>query len=303
MKRLGLVKSAPLGASLVILSSFFYASYGIWTKLMGDFFGGYTASALRSVLVLCILIPIAVFYRQLGVIDWRRNGRYFVGMIIASIFVWGPLYFAILEAGVGISLAITYAGIVSGMFIFGWLFAGERLTRDKWISIILGLVGLWLVFSPTIAAGFGWLALVAALVSGLGAAANSVIAKKMPLNATQATVLLWAASVLANIPMAFVLRESMPSVGWHIEWIYMVIFAVASIIASWAFIKGVKLIEAGAAGVIGLLEIVFGVIFGVVFFSERPGPEVLSGVVIIIVAAAFPYIRDYNVKRGTLEDR
>ena len=268
---------------------------------MGNFFGGYTASALRSVLVLLILVPIALFYRQLGKIDWRQNWRYFAGMVVASAFVWGPLYFAILEAGVGISLAITYAGIVSGMFIFGWLFAGERLTRDKWISIALGLVGLWLVFSPTIASGFGWLALVAALVSGLSSAANSVIAKKMPLNATQATVFLWFASVIANIPMAFVLREDMPSVGWHMEWVYLVIFAVASIIASWAFIKGVKLIEAGAAGVIGLLEIVFGVLFGVVFFSEQPGLMVLSGVAVIIVAAAIPYIKDYNARRGTLE--
>lgn len=293
--------AAPIGASLVVLSSFFYASYGIWTKLMGNFFGGYTASALRSVLVLMILLPIALFYRQLGKIDWQQNWRYFVGMVVASAFVWGPLYFAILEAGVGISLAITYAGIVSGMFIFGWLFAGERLTRDKWISIALGLVGLWLVFSPTIAAGFGWLALVAALVSGLGSAANSVIAKKMPLNATQATVLLWLASVVANIPMAFVLREDMPSVGLHIEWVYLVIFAVASIIASWAFIKGVKLIEAGAAGVIGLTEIVFGVLFGVAFFGERPGLIVLTGVAVIIAAAAIPYVKDYNAKHGTLE--
>jgi drug/metabolite transporter (DMT)-like permease len=301
MKRPTLRKSASLGASLIILSSFFYASYGIWTKLMGDFFGGYTASAFRSVLVLAILIPIALFYRQLGAIDWQRNWRYFAGMVVASAFVWGPLYFAILEAGVGVSLAITYAGIVAGMFIFGWLFAGERLTRDKWISIALGLVGLWLVFSPTIVAGFGWLSLVAALVSGLGSAANSVIAKKMPLNATQATVLLWFASVLANIPMAFVLHENMPAVGWHVEWLYLVIFAIASIIASWAFIKGVKLIEAGAAGVIGLLEIVFGVLFGVVFFGERPGLVILSGVAIIIAAAAIPYVKDYNAKRGTLE--
>jgi len=294
--------SAPAGASLVILSSFFYASYGIWTKLMGDFFGGYTASALRSVLVVLLLVPIALFHRQLGGINWRQNWRYFAGMVVASAFVWGPLYFAILEAGVGISLAITYAGIVTGMFLFGWLFAGERLTRDKWLSIGLGLVGLWLVFSPTIAAGFGLLALLAALVSGLGSAANSVIAKKMPLNATAATVLLWLASVVANIPMAFLVHENIPSIGLHIEWAYLLIFAIASIVASWSFIKGVKLIEAGAAGVIGLMEIVFGVLFGMVFFGERPGIMVLVGVTIIIASAAIPYVRDYNAKRGTLEN-
>lgn len=269
---------------------------------MGDFFGGYTASALRSVLVLVLLLPIALYRRQLRGVHWRLNWRYFAGMVIASAFVWGPLYFAILEAGVGISLAITYAGIVAGMFLFGRLFAGEQLTRDKWISIVLGLIGLWLVFSPTIAAGFGWLALVAALVSGLGSAANSVIAKKMPLNATAATVLLWLASVVANIPMAFLVHESTPAAGLHIEWLYLVIFAAASIIASWSFIRGLKIIEAGAAGIIGLMEIVFGVLFGMLFFGERPGFEVLAGVMVIIISAAIPYTRNYNVRRGTLED-
>src|ERR1700741_2496517 len=98
--------TAPLGASLVVLSSFFYATYGIWTKLMGDFFGGYTASALRSVLVLLILLPIALVYRKLEPLNLKQNWRYIAGMLVASLFTWGPLYYAILHAGVGISLAI-----------------------------------------------------------------------------------------------------------------------------------------------------------------------------------------------------
>src|SRR4051812_49240257 len=115
-------KSAPLGASLVVVSSLFYASYGIWTKLMGNFFEGYTASGFRSVLVLLILVPIAMFYRHLEPIRLKQNWRYIAGMIIASFFTWGPLYYAILHAGVGISLAIAYASIVIGSFFFGWLF-------------------------------------------------------------------------------------------------------------------------------------------------------------------------------------
>ncbi|MDB5179299.1 MAG: phosphoribosyl-ATP pyrophosphohydrolase [Patescibacteria group bacterium] len=43
--------------------------------------------------------------------------------------------------------------------------------------------------------------------------------------------------MIANIPMVFLLRESLPPVGWHAEWLY-----------SWTFIKGLKLIKAGAAG-------------------------------------------------------
>jgi drug/metabolite transporter (DMT)-like permease len=291
---------APLGASLVVVSSLFYASYGIWTKLMGNFFDGYTASALRSVLVLVILIPIAFAYRSLQPVELRRNWRYMGGMIIASLVTWGSLYYAILHAGVGISLTVAYASIVIGQFFFGWLFVRERFTRDKALSAVLGIVGLALIFAPT-TKGLAVLALVAALASGLSSAANAVFAKKIHYNATQSTIVLWSASVVANFFMAAILHRPYPSVGLHIEWLWLILFAVASVIASWSLVRGVKLIDAGAAGVLGLLEIVFGVLFGVIFFGERPGLAALGGIVVIIAAAAIPYFKDYNAQKGTLE--
>lgn len=300
MKRKQPKYSAPAGASLVVLSSFFYASYGVWTKLMGDFFEGYTASFLRSVLVLVMLLPITLLYRQLGPMQIRKNWRYILGMFIGSLFTWGPLYYAILHAGVGISLAVSYASIVIGAFFFGWLFGRERFTRDKAISALLGIGGLGLIFSPTIG-HVGWLALLGALVSGLSAGANTVFVKRIHYNATQSTVVLWTTSVVANLLMAFVIQESWPMIGWHIEWLYLVIFAIASIIASWSLVRGVKLIDAGAAGILGLMEIVFGVLFGVLLFHERPSAMVLIGMAVIIAAAAIPYVRDYNATRGTLE--
>src|SRR5665647_716150 len=83
--------NAPLGAGLVVLSSLFYASYGIWTKLMGNYFDGYTASALRSVVVLLILVPIAIWYRKFEPLHIKKNWPYICGMVIASLFTWGPL--------------------------------------------------------------------------------------------------------------------------------------------------------------------------------------------------------------------
>jgi drug/metabolite transporter (DMT)-like permease len=152
----GGMKKAPLGASLIVLSSFFYASYGIWTKLIGNFVGGYMASAIRSVLVLVMLAPLALVYRKFEPLQWRRNGKYIIGMVIASLFTWGPLFFAILHAGVGIALTISYAGIIIGMFVFGWMFLGEKFTKDKVISTVLSFLGLWLVFSPSVDTLVGW---------------------------------------------------------------------------------------------------------------------------------------------------
>ena len=108
-------------------------------------------------------------------------------------------------------------------------------------------------------------------------------------------------SVVANIFMALlILGEKIPAIGWHIQWVYLVFFAIASVGASYTLIKGLKLIEAGAAGILGLLEIVFGVLFGFIFFGERIGGIVWIGLIIIIVSAAIPYVKDYNAKRGTL---
>ena len=293
--------NAPLGASLIVLSSFFYASYGIWTKLMGDFFGGYTASAYRSVLVLFILIPISYFLNKFEPLRLRKNAMYLLGMIFFSFFIWGPLYYAILNAGVGLALTVAYANIVIGMFFFGWLMAGERLTKDKILSAVLGLIGLGLIFIPTGNSGIAMLALIAAAVSGLSTAANTVITKKIPYNAAQTTIALWATSVIANFIMVIVISENIPAISFRAEYFYLLLFAIASVISTWSLVKGVKIIEAGAAGVLGLLEIVFGIMFGVLLFNEEPGLLALIGAVVIIIAAAIPYIKDYNSKKGTLE--
>jgi drug/metabolite transporter (DMT)-like permease len=288
---------APLGASLIVASSFFYASYGIWTKLMGNFFGGYTASALRSVLVVIMLAPFAIAFKKLGPLNFKKTWPYIVGMIIASFFIWGPLYYAILHAGIGISLAINYACIVIGMFFFGWLLVGERFTKDKLTSAVLGLAGIALVFSPN-TAGFGMLALTAAALSGFATAGNMILSKQIPFNATQTTLILWVTSIIANFIMVFLFRESIPTIGLHAQWLYLILFAVASIIASWSFVRGLKMVDAGIAGILGLLEIVFGVIFGIIFFAEKPDALAVLGVTIIIVAAAIPYLHELSGKRA-----
>jgi drug/metabolite transporter (DMT)-like permease len=288
---------APLGASLVVVSSFFYASYGIWTKLMGNFFGGYTASALRSVLVLIILVPIAIRYRKFEPINLKRSWRWLGAMLLGSLIVWGPLYYAILHAGVGISIGTNYASYLIGMFLLGWFIAKERFTKDTAAAAAVCIVGLGLVFIPSVK-GFGWEALAAAFMSGLGAAFVTFASKQIHYNPIQTTLALWVTSAIANIFMTFVVSEARPATGWHIQWLYLVFFAIASIFASWSLIKGLKIIDAGAAGVLGLLEIVFGAVFGVILFREKIGPIVLLGMTLIITAAAIPYIKDYNSERN-----
>lgn len=266
---------------------------------MGNFFDGYTASAFRSIIVVIILLIIAIKLKGFEPLNLVKSWPWITGMLIASLFTWGPLYYATLHAGIGITWSISYSAIVIGMFFFGRLLSKEKLTKGKALSILFGLVGLALVFSSS-THHFGWLALLAAVLSGLSSAANNVFAKHIQYKTTQTTLVLWTCSIAANFIMAAIFTKSWPSFAWHIEWFYLVIFALVSVIASWSFVRGVKLVEAGAAGILGLLEIVFGVLFGVILFHERPGAIVLVGVLTIIIAAAIPYFKDFNAERGSL---
>ncbi len=260
---------------------------------MGSYLGGYTASALRSILVLVILLPVALIYKSLGPFKLKKTWPYWLGLIGFSFFIWGPLYYAILHAGIGISISLNYACYIIGMFFFGWLFANEKFTKDKLISVILGIIGISFIFGHSLS-HLGWMPLSAAALSGACAAGVTFFTKIIPYKTTQTTVSLWVSAAIANTIMIFVVHERVPSVAWSKEWFYLLIFAIASIIASWCLIRGLKLIDAGAAGILGLSEIIFGVLFGVVFFHESLGLIEIIGVAVILSAAAIPYLKDYR---------
>lgn len=286
-----LATKKSFGATLVVASSFFYASYGIWTVLMGDFFGGYTASALRSLLVVGILLLVAWGLRKFEPLHLDKNWRKILGMTIASTLVWGPLYYSVLEVGIGMSFSVNYSAIVIGLLFFGWLLANEQLTKVKLLSALFGIVGLCLVFVPTATGSVAFIPLAAALMSGLAISVVMLLAKQLTYGSTQSTLFLWLTSVLANTPLMFILNEPMPIFEPRAEWLYLVCFAVASVLASWLVLEGMKYIEAGTAGILGLLEIVFGVLFGILLFSETLEPIAVVGIVMIIVAAGYPYVR------------
>jgi drug/metabolite transporter (DMT)-like permease len=240
------------------------------------------------------LLPIALWHKQLARVHWRRDAKWFVLLMLSSGLTAAPLYYATLHSGVGLATTLSYAGIVLGLFFFGWLFSRERYTKDKFISTVLGFVGLWLIFSPTVA-HTGIVALAAALLSGFAVALNVAVTQKIPYNASQSTLLAWISGIVINVPVALLLGQKVPGLA-HVQWLYLFIFAAVSLAASWTVIRASKLISAGAVGILGLLEVVFGVLFGVLFFGERPSLVVYLGMITIVAAATVPYVQHFKLK-------
>ena len=142
-------------------------------------------------------------------------------------------------------------------------------------------------FVPTVTGALALLPLAAALVSGLAISVNTIWAKQLTYDTTQSTLILWVTSVVANIPLAFILQEPMPIFEFRMEWVYLVLFGMASVLSSWLLLRGMIYVEAGLAGILGLLEIVFGVAFGILLFNEKLETIALVGIGLILTASAF----------------
>lgn len=291
-------KSA-LGASLVVLSSLLYGSFGIWMKLMGSAFGSYEQAFIRCFVVSLGLLAYMTWRKKWERLGLRQNGKWLLLACLGSMFTAGPIYFATLKLGVGLATCLMYSGVVLGMFVFGWLFSGERYTKEKALATALAIAGLFFMFSGTFS-HVGTVAFAAALGSGFGIALNVVAAQKMPYGATQSSAVGWFAGACANGLLMLVAGEQLRFV-WSAAWVYLAIFSVIAVAAFWCVVRGVKLIDAGSAGILGLLEAVFGVVFGVIIFGERPTPRVLAGMAAIVCAAAIPYLHHFRLKDKPFE--
>jgi drug/metabolite transporter (DMT)-like permease len=290
----------PLGAGFVTASSLLYGFYGVWIVLIGNFVGVFMLGVLRGLIVVIVLLPIALWKKQLVRLDIKNNIWPLIGLIFTSLCIGAPLYYAVNIIGVGIGVGVAYAGILIGAFIFGAIFGGEKYTKEKIISTFLGMAGLALVFLPS-AETFGFLALLAALLSGLASGFNMVINKNIKYNVTQTTIVNWSTSVVVNLPIVFILHETIPTLSTDVHWFYVLGFGITSLCSSWLVFSGLRLIDAGTAGILGMSEIVFGIILGMILFNEKLKLIVALGMVFILLAAALPYLTHYKATKSTIK--
>lgn len=256
---------------------------------MGSSFGDFSQSAIRSVFVILYLLPFAFYHKSLSKMMWRRDWKWLLTLLVASCFISGPLYYAYNHAGVAITTLFSYTGMLIGYICFGMIFSKEKFTKDKLFAVVLSVLGLVLTFGLKFKMS-ELIPVLAALSSGLAIGYEGVAIQKIKYSATQSTIIAWTVGIIVNVPIGLALHEKIPTNFISKAWLYLLIFSVISVLSSWFNIAGSKLIEAGAVGIIGLCEVVFGVLFGVAVFHEKLSFAIAVGMILIVGAASLPYI-------------
>lgn len=273
---------------MILASALCFASYGVWSRLLGKEFDVFFQGWTRSAVILAVILPIMLIKKHFQPIQKKDRGWFAVTMLF-TLFTQVPLYYAFNHLPLSTATFMFYAAFVVTSYSIGWLFLKEEMTRIKLVSLFLSLIGLVVTFGLSVPI-FSLSALLLAAFSGVASGGEVATSKKSTYrySTLQITGYSWLLILVTHLPLSLLLGEQQIAPALNSEWLATLGYAASGLGGFWLVIEGFKHVDASIGSLIGLLEILFAVAFGVLFFQDHISIQVLCGGGIIILAAVLP---------------
>lgn len=286
---------------ILLLTAFSYASYGIFSKIIGNSFAPFTQVWTRSIITL-ICFTAFCFYKKLFVKIRREDIKWYAIIGIVGALALAPTFYSLANLNIGTALFIQYAATVIASYIFGSPFLREKLTRVSIAAFFLAFVGLFLVYWGDINFEMSKIVpVLAAIASGalfsLWFVLSKKIGSKYPTTLINAYGYIFAIAV--NLLIAVSLREPFSGNFVSTAWLANIGYGVAGFAGSGLAVYGFKFIEAHKGSIVLLSEIVFGAFFGLVIFHEILNITTIFGGIIIIISVALPNIFEILTQKAS----
>lgn len=278
------------GALLALASFALFASHDVIVKVLG---GTFTPFQIVFFSVL-FAFPMAtlMMMRDAGDSNLRPRHPWWVALRTAAAVITGISAFHAFSV---LPLAQVYAIVFATPLLITILsipILGETVRFRRWAAVIVGLVGVVIVMRPgQTELGLGHLA---ALSCALFGALASVIVRKI--GRDERSIILMLYPMMANFIMMIVI---LPFVYVPVELNDLGGFALMSVlafIASMLLIAAYKMGEAAVIAPMQYSQIIWAILFGILFFDEWPDKVTYIGVAIIIASGVYIVLRE---SRGT----
>lgn len=278
------------GFFILLAASFFYASYGIFSKIIGGSFQPFTQAWTRGLITLACFICFGLITKQFVKIN-KTDFKYFLTSGIIGSLAIGPTFYSLAFLHLGTALFIQYAATVITSYTLGRFMLKEKLNKISLMALVLALLGLALVYRGDIYFN-KLIPVLAAIASGTFFSIYFVFSKKIstkyPTN--QINTFGYTLAVFINLLIAIILGERFNTNFASSAWIANVGYGIAGFIGSGLTVYGFKFIDAHKGSIVLLSEIVFGVLFGLFLFNELLNATIILGGILIMIAAVLPNI-------------
>jgi S-adenosylmethionine uptake transporter len=289
--RLGVVPAGATGGiAMMLVGVLLFAvndTLGKWLV------GAYTVGQLllvRSIAGLCLMAP---FIRQAGPHAFLRPARPRLQLlrVVFSTLETSLFFWALTELPLAEVMTYYMAGPIYVTALSPFLL-GERVGWRRWSAVAVGFCGVVLALHPSPGSlSFG---AICALTGSFSYACFLIATRKLA--GTPGTVLM-TVQLLAALAFgaALVLAQGWTPPG-ALDLVLMLMLGAGSLAGNLCVNQALRIAPASVVVPYQYTLILWGMLFGYVFFGEVIGPLTLAGAAIIIGAGLFIFLREQQLR-------
>lgn len=288
------------GLFILLASAFFYASYGIFSKIIGGAFAPFTQAWTRGAITLLCFLAFA-YHKKLLVKIKREDIKWYIIVGTIGSLAVAPTFYSLANLNLGTALFIQYAATVITSYIIGVLFLKEKLTKISLITLVLAFIGLALVYWGDIYFNANKLIpVLAAVISGAFFSIWFSFSKKISTkySSVQINVYGYIFAVIINLLLALFVKEPFNNNFVSSAWLANIGYGIVGFAGSGLSVYGFKFIEAHKGSLVLLSEIIFGILFGLLLFGEVLNLTTTLGGILIVASISLPHAYNIISERG-----
>jgi drug/metabolite transporter (DMT)-like permease len=263
-----------MGSLYILIAIFLWSSLGVVVRLSGVsihiliFY-----SLLISIFVQGILLSHRKYRKEFPEI---KNIKYPLILGVVSLFNTSTYFYAFKNTTIANAVLTHYTAPVIVAFLAP-LFLREIITKRIIVVILIASFGLWIMLDGLTFKEDQTAGIIAGLASGF---AYAIIVIFLRIHSHKFHPLVF--SFFTNVFITILLVPFIREIPLHALWSFLIIGIVHSAIAPVLYFKGLQIVAANKAAVLGYLEPVCAIIFSIFFLNELPGINSIIGGTLII---------------------
>lgn len=283
----------------LLTSTFLYGWYSVLVKLLGFnlpiFYAAWTRGLVSIPIIWLFFLASKETWAPLKKKDW-------MWISIRAVVGWGLSYalnyWALVYLPIGTAYFIIYAGSTISAYIISKMLFGEPITKLRFVSLIMALLGLLFVYWGSITfTSPSWIGL--ALLAGLAFAIWNTLSKKIPssIGATQVNFIDYIIGTVSIFIVSLLFKEQWVAPTLTSPWLYSMLLGIIFIVTGQLMVYGFRNINTQIASLIMLTEIIFALFLSAVLFHEQIPQLTWIGGICIVAAIVIPELYSNGKKK------
>ena len=282
------------GITLMVITTFMFSSMDGVSRYLAENNNIFTLVTMRYWFIAFVMIVTCLFIKNhvSDILNTKQPYIQFSRGVILSLNNCLVVYtFTLLGLVETHAIIACYPLIVAGLSV---PFLGERFGWRRWMAIFTGFIGVIIILRPNtnvITEGS-----IFAIVGAIMFAVYLILTRHVSRSDTAIISFFWTGiggTVTMSLISLFIWDDILKD-----DYLWLLIMCVLSAGSHFMMVKTLEVAEASVVQPFSYLQLVFGSIIGVTFFSESIDLMIVIGALVVIGSGLFTTWREYKIKHN-----